>query len=151
MLRRRGMQVSEGEQLRFLLPCPQLNGTRCGIYESRPRVCPRYRCRILRDVESRTLKFPDALEKIREGRRLYEDALRILPAGMNLPQARALWTGPQHKGDGPSAAHYPAVVLKVLVLMRYIDHHFRPSDEGPLLSEKVMTMDDSEASSRKDS
>jgi hypothetical protein len=151
MLHQRGMELTEGEFLRFLLPCPQLKGTSCGIYGSRPAVCGRYRCRILRDVEAGAIELPDAVEKVREGRRLYEDTLRVLPPGMTLPQARALWTGPQDAAEGPGATRYPAVVLQVLVLMRHIDQHFRHSDEGPLLSENVLTMDGSESSPRKDS
>ena len=32
----------------------------------------------------------DALLKVREARRLYETVLQLIPAGMSLPQARAL-------------------------------------------------------------
>ncbi len=36
----------------FALPCPRLAGTRCTVLAERPRVCGRYRCGLLQEVEA---------------------------------------------------------------------------------------------------
>ena len=139
-LRNRGMQIVKDEKFRFSLPCPQLKGTSCGIYENRPHVCSRYRCQLLRDVEAGAAEPADALLKVREARRLYEAVVRLMPPGMSLPQARALPRDPKSVPKGMNAAGYPVLILQVLTLMRYIDQHLRHSDEGPLLREEVLVM-----------
>jgi len=91
----------------------------------------------------------DALLKVREARRLYHAVVEMIPAGMSLPQARALPRNPRRAPEGIEADRYPIVVLQVLALMRYIDQHFRHSDEGPLLSEETLTMRGTLESSQK--
>jgi len=44
----------------FDLPCPALEGTRCGIYASRPQTCRTYLCGLTRGVLNGTLAFDDA-------------------------------------------------------------------------------------------
>jgi len=149
-LRKRGMQVVMGEELRFALPCPHLKGTSCGIYDDRPHVCSRYRCQLLRDVEAGTADLPDALLKVREARRLHDAVQQLMPAGMSLPQARSIPRNPQYGRENVDPELYPALFLHVLALMRYVDQHFRHSDEGPLLSEEVLTMDGPVERLRKD-
>src|SRR4051794_2561532 len=50
-LRELGMQVADGDEPSFAMPCPCLKGTLCAIYQDRPRACSRYRCQLLWDVE----------------------------------------------------------------------------------------------------
>ena len=138
------MVVIACEKPCFSLPCPHLNGTSCGIYNNRPHVCSRYRCQLLRDVEAGTAQPADALLKVREARRLYEAVMQLLPPGMSLPKARALPRNPRHPPEAIPENRYSVLVLQVMALMRYIDQHFRHSDEGPLLREEVLTMDGSD-------
>ena len=139
-----GMEVRQGEKPNFPLPCPQLMGTSCGIYRDRPHACAHYRCELLRGVEAGTVDPADALAKVREALRLYQSVLSLLPAGMTMPQARALPRSPKEAPSGIGGPGYPLVVLQVLALTRYIDRHFRHSDEGPLLREEVLTMGEPE-------
>jgi hypothetical protein len=148
-LRGLGMQVITGEKTWFSLPCPHLKGTSCGIYHDRPQVCSGYRCGLLRQVEDGTSALSDALTKVHEARRLYEAVVRLLPPGMTLPQARALPRDSKSAPDTIAADRYPLLVLQVLTLMRYLDQHFRHSDEGPLLREEVLTMGESRESVQK--
>ena len=139
-LRERGMNIVPGEKAVFSLPCPCLRGTSCGIYQDRPRVCSRYRCQLLRDVEAGTAEPAEALLKVREARRLYEAVMQLIPPGMSLPEVRALSSDLRHAPQSIAAEHYPVLMLRTLALMRYIDQHFRHSDEGPLLGEEILTM-----------
>jgi Fe-S-cluster containining protein len=136
-LRGRGLDViTVAEGLRFRLPCPCLKGTSCGIYEERPRVCSRYRCRLLQEVESATVALDEATLKVRTARQLFENVKSLMPAGMTVPQARAMC-----RGDQVSAVD-PHLRLQLMALMRYLDLHFRHSEEGPVLHEEVLAMRD---------
>ena len=140
-LRSGGMTiVKDGEKYRFSMPCAYLRGTSCSTYGRRPRVCSRYRCRLLRDVEAGAAEVSDALIKVREARRLFEAVVQLLPPGMTLPEARALTRNPGIAPKSMSVDRYPQLVLQVLVLMRYLDLHFRHAEEGPVLREEVLTM-----------
>ena len=137
-LRGRGADIIAVEKLYFGLPCPCLRGTRCGIYEERPRVCSRYRCRLLQDTEAGTMALSDAKLKVHEARRLFDEVKRLIPAGMSVPQARA-------KCRDRQASIEPRLRLQMMALMRYLDLHFRHDEEGPMLRDEVLTMMDSKA------
>jgi Fe-S-cluster containining protein len=148
-LKARGMHIIAGEQSWFSLPCPRLQGTSCGIYADRPQVCSGYRCGLLRQVEDGATEISDAIAKVREARRLFEAVVRLLPPGMSLPEARALPCDPERAPATITPDRYPLLVLQVLALTRYLDQHFRHSEEGPLLLEELLTMDGSTESSPK--
>ena len=134
-LRSRGLDiiiVTEG--LRFSLPCPWLRGTSCGTYEDRPRVCSRYRCGLLREVEDGAVSLDEAALKVGEARRLFDNVKRLMPAGMTIPQARAMCRSEK------ASALDPHLRLQLMALMRYLDLHFRHAEEGPVLHEEVLAM-----------
>ena len=135
-LRSHGADIIVRERLHFGLPCPCLKGTSCGIYEERPRVCSRYRCRLLQEVESAAVSLDEATLKVRTARQLFENVKSLMPAGMTVPQARAMC-----RGDQVSAVD-PHLRLQLMALMRYLDLHFRHSEEGPVLHEEVLAMRD---------
>jgi len=48
-----GFEVAlHGKHLSFGLPCPQLDGTCCTIYETRPVVCRAFRCALLVELDT---------------------------------------------------------------------------------------------------
>ena len=112
----------------FALPCPKLTGTACSIFGSRPRVCGRYRCRLLQDVEAGAVELPVAMELVRIAREL-EAAARASLTG-SLPEARyrarhgAL---PDVLSASPTAERprVAAEKLHVTALDLFLDKHFR--------------------------
>ena len=66
-----GLDIEEGEESELLIqPCGALNGTRCSIYEHRPKCCRTFECRLLRDVEEGKRTRLEASEIIQETRDL---------------------------------------------------------------------------------
>jgi hypothetical protein len=108
----------------FALPCPKFDGAICTIYESRPRACAAYACRLLEDV-SAGRPLASALEIVGEARRLAETLRQTMPSEETFADSRA-----QLFDRGrPAAAQ-----LSSLALSHYLDRHFRNRNEGPLLS-----------------
>ena len=115
----------------FALPCPQLQGTRCGIYLDRPRVCGRYKCNVLLGVEEGRTALPDALAMVHVARSLFGKVAAELGSGHTLPAARQQLFG----AETPLP---PTLRLYLLALTDYLDRHFRKPSEGRLLkSERV--------------
>lgn len=52
-----------GEKLSFPLPCAAYREGCCAVYEARPQVCRRYRCELLKNVESGWIA-PDVAEDV---------------------------------------------------------------------------------------
>ena len=88
----------------FALGCPKLAGTQCSIFGHRPRVCGRFRCQLLIDLEEGRTSQGKTLVKVREARRL-------------LAKAR--------ENNSPAS---PPDVHK-LALQLYLDRHFRKASD----------------------
>lgn len=59
------LQIKSKEgKLGFSQPCAALRGRCCAVYENRPQVCRRYRCRVLRAVQTNVDGLPEALENV---------------------------------------------------------------------------------------
>lgn len=72
----------------FRLPCPHLDGRRCGVYESRPTVCGSYECGLLRRFKAGEVALEEALDRV-HGVTAQVAALRDrVPAG---PAPQPLW------------------------------------------------------------
>ena len=116
--------VEEGRTL-FALPCPKLEGTRCGIFDRRPSSCGFYRCQLLQHLDRGEISLDKALEKVSVARAQFEEVRKVLPPGMSLRQARAFATG---RETFPEAG--PELRLKVTALTYYLDQHFMNDDDG---------------------
>ena len=121
----------------FALPCPKLVGARCSIYRDRPRVCGRYRCQVLQDLEAGDTSFDQATMKVATARKLVEAARSVMPPGMTLPQVRALTVQPPPAEiDAMTPDERECVMrlrLAATALTLYIDRHFRNSRDGQML------------------
>ena len=125
-----GLPVVRGaERLDFALPCPRLEGTRCGIYPDRPRVCARYKCNLLLEVESGALPLATALGRVRTAGTLLANVATSLPAGAALPEIRAHLL----PRTGEPRRDHPALRLHLTALTAFLDRHFRKPSEGRLL------------------
>lgn len=114
-----GLQIRPTERPLFALPCPRLAGTACSIYEQRPRVCARYKCQLLQDVESGEASSARALETVAEAHRLLAEVRMLAPArDYQDIREQAL----RADGDEADSVH---LRLRVTALDYYLDKHFR--------------------------
>lgn len=119
----------------FALPCPMLEGTLCSIYGDRPKVCSRYKCQLLQDLEAGAVTLDAAIGKVGTAKELVRQAETLMPEGITLPGARALsQQAPDAATDLSGRAGGMALRLAITALSLYIDKHFKNSREGKLLS-----------------
>lgn len=115
-----GLDILPTDRPLFSLPCPRLEGTMCGVYRDRPRVCGRYKCQMLQNVEAGKTPVSEAIEKVSEAKRLLGELQSILPNGMSCQQARRLAQGAPSDG-------FVDVRLRATALDLFIDKFFRNS------------------------
>ncbi len=71
----------DGRDAWFLpLPCAALCGSRCSVYEHRPRTCRTFECRLLKDVAAGVVPLGEALETVAGARTERDEILRLLRA-----------------------------------------------------------------------
>ncbi len=128
----------------FALPCPKLEGTRCTIFGRRPRVCGRYRCQLLRDVDAGEMSVDTALGHVEQAKTMLAQVRSAMPAGMTLNEARTLL-----RDAAPSAPSFDGLAkpkllkLKLLetALHLYLDRHFRHEEENRAVDVQPMQPD----------
>jgi len=128
-----GLEILPTEKPLFALPCPRLEGTVCGVYEERPRVCARYKCQLLQDFEAGTTPMAEARATVAEAQAIVTKLQAALPAGMTLHQARRLALGAEpDQGQGVRPSPRETAVVRVLAsaMEWFIDRHFRNSRDG---------------------
>jgi Fe-S-cluster containining protein len=108
----------------FAFPCPKLDDTRCTIFGQRPRVCSRFMCKVLVDLREDKLTFDEALDHVREARRLYAEMLAIKPDYLTLRDVTVMVR------NNLATPGLRPVLEKGQDLQRYLDAHFRkPNDQ----------------------
>lgn len=112
----------------FSLPCTRLEGSRCAIYLQRPKVCGRYRCRLLQDVEAGRVPLTQAMAKVKTATDLLAKALAHLPPGAALVEGRR-----ELLPKAEACSGSPEARLHLTALTTYLDRHFRHAAEGRLL------------------
>ena len=131
-----GLEVQPAGRPAFALPCKYLRGCSCSIYSNRPKVCARYQCQLLDDVQQANITLDAALEHVRIAKRMCDDVRALLPPGMNFPKARRLLHEPS--GAVPAATPGRAADMRLRLalttLCLYLDKHFKNSRESKLLT-----------------
>lgn len=89
----------------FALGCPKLSGTACSIFGCRPRVCGRFRCQLLIDLEDGSKSHGEVMTHVLEAQRL-------------LGASRAGGSGAPTSPD-----------VHDLALQLYLDRHFRKATD----------------------
>ena len=107
----------------FHLPCAKLEGTRCGIFGHRPRVCSRFKCKVLVDLEEQRLAFDQAAAHVRTARELYAAMLEALPDYLTIRDAKLMAKA------GFSTPRLHELRLKATALETYLDQHFRKDSD----------------------
>lgn len=72
----------------FRLPCPRQEGTLCGVYLERPKVCGSYECGLLQRYKAGEVPLDEALARVSRIRDAAADLRRRVPAGS---RPRPLW------------------------------------------------------------
>ncbi len=121
-----GLPILERAKPGFALPCPRLAGTVCTIYGNRPRVCGRYRCGLLQQLEAGEVNFKAALAKVETAQELIDRLRKLMTRGMTLPDARALALEDATGGE-PDVMQLRLAATAMVV---YIDRNFRNDREG---------------------
>ena len=135
--RQLGLPVLDREKPGFALPCPRLVERCCTIYEQRPRVCGRYKCQLLQDVEGGKVAVEEALDTIGTAHEALARAMTALPEGMSFATAAMM----VRSGDGEFGASEAAqlspdqrlqIRLQTMALGQFLDRHFRNERDGKL-------------------
>ena len=122
-----GLPVLDREEPGFALPCPKLVNCTCTIYEHRPRVCGRYRCKLLQELENGDIDLTSALTKVDIAKMLLRDARSTMPAAMSLLEARTAARAPLADGAKDQSGFAEAILLRLrtTALDVYLDRHFK--------------------------
>lgn len=124
-----GLIVHHRDPPAFELPCPKLADRVCTIYDSRPRACVRYRCRVLQQLDSHEIDLPRASDYVRTANRLLQDLRKIMPVGITLPQvrhwARTQQGFPTHLDQKLGVAESNSLRLLAIALHVYLDRYFK--------------------------
>ena len=132
------LPVLDSEKPLFALPCPKLKNDCCTIYATRPRVCARYKCQLLQDLEAGAVALPEALDRVRTAKALFEQLKDAMPAGMTFQQTRRLALDATASPAGVDARTRMLVRLRSTALQLYLDKHFRNSDDNRLFELKAI-------------
>ncbi len=131
---RLGLPVRVSDRPVFALPCPKLAGALCSIYADRPRVCSRYKCQLLLNLEAGVITLDAAMATVGEAHSLADRALEAMPDAMSLPEARALLDRKQQEPEsGDASKGLSRMKLALTIFTLYLDRNFRKDKEGTLL------------------
>lgn len=127
-----GLPVLDAAEPLFGLPCPKLENNCCTIYGSRPKVCSRYKCQLLLDVESSAVPLDEALAHVRSAKDLLRQLKDVAPTGMSLRDTRLLALNVPTDGPEPTGRTRMLVKLRSIAFQLYLDRVFRNSRDGKL-------------------
>jgi len=128
-----GLPVRPGPITRFALPCPKLAGTVCTIYGDRPRVCGKYRCKLLRELEVGSVTFAEATARVANAKQLVNSVEEAAGPDVTLPQMRALALQEIAQTSGPSKRRAMRIKLSAVALALYLDKYFRNDRDGTII------------------
>lgn len=139
-----GMEVRftpEG-QPRFVLPCPRYGDGCCTVYDQRPRICGKFRCKLLKDHEAGRVTTQEAKAYIAQAHALdWHGTLRPVLDGLTDVQqggaATRLAHALQNVANSPDAAdlrrRHGAVLVRAAALVKLLRSRFHaaPPEGGP--------------------
>jgi len=120
-------------QARFDFPCRHLQGTRCGVYPNRPRICSAFRCELLKSFEAGQVSMSDAMSRVAEAKAIIDEVRPLVDrAGGALTPKKwgALLDSWRANALAGRATEMEALaVLQLAKLNRFLDTHFRSQDQ----------------------
>lgn len=135
-----GMTLRTEGRPGFALPCPFLEDSCCTIYAARPRVCARYKCGLLENLEAGSTSLNAALATVAAAKDLVGRAQSLMPAAMSIPAARALSRQPPVSPiDAGERAAEMKLRLAMTALSLFLDKFFKNNREAKLLTLETIT------------
>lgn len=131
-----GLKIYEedGEQ-RFSLPCVRFSGC-CTIYEDRPGICQRYRCKLLRNFEAGEIPLDECLGRVAEAKRLIAqlpDSLRWQDHSVGHQWVKQFREWKAKKPAERAEEVGGGFLLQLIILNRFLDEHFRDKGQRRLV------------------
>jgi Fe-S-cluster containining protein len=144
-------EEGDAEKPYFTLGCVRFDGRCCTIYDARPAICQRYRCRLLRKFDAGEVSYDDALKRVAEAKRLLQELPESLratdkSAGHQWSQLFREWKAksPAERAESSNGNF----LLQLVILNRFLDDHFRDKDQrrvvekgGSPPNERIMRAD----------
>ena len=112
----------------FRQPCPLLKEGHCTIYESRPKVCRDYRCKMLKRHENGELEPGEGRRRVAEAKALRSAVVARDPEGAMHDRRASLWRSLSDavtKASGNEKQELAKRLLAVAAFEAYIRQWFR--------------------------
>lgn len=113
----------------FPLPCTLLKNKVCPIYSCRPKICGKYKCRLLRRFENGKTSFAEAMRIIRQTVEHADGVRASLEAAVNEEGAPLLQLYLRLKDFIPLSPDNASVFLEFAALQVRLNKHFRRKAE----------------------
>lgn len=121
----------------FAQPCPLLERNLCSAYAVRPGSCRKFECNLLRRHKMGDIARDEALQLIASAKRLLADVRPLLGPDESLPAARSRWIAwfaAKARGEGGRQSPADsAFVLRMTMLNRFLDRHFRKDSKKQVM------------------
>jgi Fe-S-cluster containining protein len=120
--------TTDSEKTVFRQPCPKFGCGQCSIYDERPTVCRKYRCKLRKDVDEGRLSATDARLKIAGVKDLIARIQTVDDASVTPLQRKALWRKLKNEAEGcdEQGRQWRArVMLDIGTLDYLLDRQFR--------------------------
>jgi len=104
------------------LPCHFLRGTACGIYDERFHVCRKFRCELLKKLQSGIVSLKEASAIVADAKRWRHDALADDTGDASQICCKRLRRRP--KVGEQTDSHAAAQALKLTACRRFLVKHF---------------------------
>jgi hypothetical protein len=112
----------------FHQPCPQSQGGRCAIYQTRFHICRTFQCKLLSAVKRGEIDLPEARQKIDVARDLIAQAVALEPQAASHRErniVRARLAKDLTNTDGAVADQSRQSLLRLVALEAFLDRWFR--------------------------
>ncbi|QUL38617.1 YkgJ family cysteine cluster protein [Erythrobacter sp. JK5] len=132
--REAGLAVLEKDgKAGFALPCPQLDGAVCKVYDKRPETCRAYRCETLKALANGRISFAEAVGRVDQGLAALAQVHAHLPPGSSATDARRLRRQAAQSEASATLNASPMLMMALGMLDLVLDQHFRKPDQRQVM------------------
>lgn len=125
--------ITVGDNVRFPLPCPMLDGASCTIYEHRFHICRSFKCKLLNRYLDGEVELETAQQTVATAKKqiaavaALDPAAAIMRGRLDLYKTEKDWT----RIEDPEARRAKGkLMFSARVLDQYLDTHFRRRPEA---------------------
>lgn len=117
----------------FRQPCSYEKSCSCSIYQSRPKVCRAFRCKLLKQHDAGEIDSADAREKIAKAKNLRAAVAALDPEAANDGPRQEIWRALAQQFPGLTGAERQLAgkrILSIAALETYLDRWFRKKKQA---------------------